>query len=128
MRESKYQIRQCTQSGCTFTAQNKAGLVNHQRQKHGAAAQEILFCCHCHQNFKQQGYRIIQSSAIKIRTKFRDYVGDNKVLGSVLKTWPAPLTQVKTEHGWTNGVCVCVCVRARMRVCIHARAHHLSWL
>ena len=34
---------QCTQPGCTDTAQNKAGLVNHQRQKCGATAQEILF-------------------------------------------------------------------------------------
>ena len=33
---------QCTQPGCTFIAQNKAGHVNRQRQKHGAAAQEIL--------------------------------------------------------------------------------------
>ena len=44
---------QCTQPGCTSAAQNKADLVNYQRQKHGAAAQEILFCCHCHQNFKE---------------------------------------------------------------------------
>ena len=29
---------QCQESGCTFHAQNKAGLVNHQRQKHRHSA------------------------------------------------------------------------------------------
>ena len=31
---------QCKESGCTFQAQNKAGLVNHQRQKHRQSAPE----------------------------------------------------------------------------------------
>lgn len=30
---------QCSQPGCNFTTQDKAGLVNHQRQEHQAAAQ-----------------------------------------------------------------------------------------
>ena len=38
---------QCTEPGCGFRAQSKAGLVNHRRQKHRAAALETLPCQHC---------------------------------------------------------------------------------
>ena len=47
---------QCTEPGCSFVAHNKAGLVNHCRQKHRAAAQEIITCQYCHRNFKAQGF------------------------------------------------------------------------
>ena len=46
----------CNHPGCSFTAHNKAGLVNHQRQKHGAAAQKFLTCQHCQRNFCLQGF------------------------------------------------------------------------
>ena len=99
MRGSKYQLDktnlQCTQPGCTFTAQNKAGLVNHQQQKHGAAAQEILICCRCHQNFKQRGYRN-HTNFCNQNPESRDYVEGNKVRGSDLTMWRTRLTQVKS--------------------------------
>ena len=46
----------CNHPGCSFTAHNKAGLVNHQRQKHGAAAQQFLTSQHCQRNFRLQGF------------------------------------------------------------------------
>ena len=46
----------CNHLGCSFTAHNKAGLVKHQRQKHGAAAQQFLTCQHCQRNFRLQGF------------------------------------------------------------------------
>ena len=47
----------CNEPTCCFVAYNKAGLVNHQRLKHrAAAAQETLTCQYCHRIFKQQGF------------------------------------------------------------------------
>ena len=43
---------------CSFTAQNKAGLVNHQRQKHSAAAQVTVPCQYCGRSFKRQGLKM----------------------------------------------------------------------
>ena len=43
----------CTEQGCGFSALNRAGLVNHQRQKHGAT---MTGQCHfCQQSFNRQG-------------------------------------------------------------------------
>ena len=46
----------CNHHGCNFSAHNKAGLVNHQRHKHGAAAQQFLTCQHCQRNFCVQDF------------------------------------------------------------------------
>ena len=43
----------CNLDGCGFTAVNHAGLVNHQRQKHGKSLTSQ--CHYCHQTFRQQG-------------------------------------------------------------------------
>ena len=43
----------CSLNGCGFTAVNHAGLVNHQRQKHGQSLTSQ--CQYCHQTFRQQG-------------------------------------------------------------------------
>ena len=48
---------QCTEPGCGFRAQSKAGLVNHRRQKHRAAALETLTCQHCGGQYRRQGLR-----------------------------------------------------------------------
>ena len=48
---------QCKESGCTFQAQNKAGLVNHQRQKHRQSALKTLTCPHCDGQYKKQGLK-----------------------------------------------------------------------
>ena len=45
-------------ANCGFTAQNKAGLVNHQRQKHSDAAQMTVTCQFCGQAFKRQGLKM----------------------------------------------------------------------
>ena len=43
----------CSAVGCGFTASNYAGLVNHQRQKHGQP--KFAQCQFCHLTFKLQG-------------------------------------------------------------------------
>ena len=43
---------------CSFTAQNKAVLVNHHRQKHSAAAQVTVPCQYCGRTFKRQGLKM----------------------------------------------------------------------
>ncbi|XP_062498912.1 uncharacterized protein LOC134176248 [Corticium candelabrum] len=43
----------CSFDGCGFTAVNHAGVVNHQRQKHGQSLNSQ--CQYCHQTFSQQG-------------------------------------------------------------------------
>ena len=48
---------QCKESGCTFHAQNKAELVNHQRQKHRHSALKALTCPHCDGQYKKQGLK-----------------------------------------------------------------------
>ena len=48
---------QCKESGCTFHDQNKAGLVNHQRQKHRHSALKTLTCPHCDSRYKKQGLK-----------------------------------------------------------------------
>ena len=45
----------CSEPGCVFSAQSKAGLVNHTRQKHTTASQQQLRCPHCGRWFKVQG-------------------------------------------------------------------------
>ena len=45
----------CPEQGCGFYAQNKAGLVNHQRQKHRAVSQETSPCPHCGEQYRKQG-------------------------------------------------------------------------
>ena len=45
----------CPEQGCGFYAQNKAGLVNHQRQKHRAVSQETSPCPHCGGQYRKQG-------------------------------------------------------------------------
>ena len=46
-------VLHCSFDGCGFTAVNHAGLVNHQRQKHGQSLTSQ--CQYCHQTFRQQG-------------------------------------------------------------------------
>ena len=51
---------QCRESGCIFHAQDKAGLINHQRQKHRDSALEnltCLICPHCGGQYKKLGLR-----------------------------------------------------------------------
>ena len=43
----------CDEVGCGFTALTQAGLVNHQRQKHGLSLTDQ--CKFCHQTFNRQG-------------------------------------------------------------------------
>ena len=43
----------CSFDSCGFTAVNYAGLVNHQRQKHGQSLTSQ--CQYCHKTFRQQG-------------------------------------------------------------------------
>ena len=43
----------CTEEGCSFIALNHAGLVNHQRQKHGLSSTGQ--CKFCHKAFNRQG-------------------------------------------------------------------------
>ena len=45
----------CNIGGCAFGAQSKAGLVNHQRQKHGLQAGVKLDCQFCGTQFHPQG-------------------------------------------------------------------------
>ena len=45
----------CREPECGFSAQSKAGLVNHTRQKHTVVAQYQLRCPHCGRWFKRQG-------------------------------------------------------------------------
>ena len=43
----------CSHPGCSFLAQNQAGLTNHQRQRHFTI--QMIQCQYCHQTFRQQG-------------------------------------------------------------------------
>ena len=43
----------CSHPGCSFQALNKAGLSNHQRQRHFTVMR--IQCQYCHQTFNQQG-------------------------------------------------------------------------
>ena len=43
----------CNEVGCGFTTLTQAGLVNHQRQKHGPSLTDQ--CKFCHQTFNRQG-------------------------------------------------------------------------
>ena len=43
----------CNHPGCSFVAVNKAGLTNHQRQKHTLS--QVAVCAFCAQSFAQQG-------------------------------------------------------------------------
>ena len=43
----------CCHPGCSFQALNKAGLINHQRQRHSNISR--IQCQYCHQTFYQQG-------------------------------------------------------------------------
>ena len=43
----------CKEVGCSFFAQSKTGLVNHQRQKHRLAAQDLIVCSHCSGQYRQ---------------------------------------------------------------------------
>ena len=45
----------CNVLGCAFVGQNKAGLVNHIRQRHGVMAQARVRCSHCGELFHKQG-------------------------------------------------------------------------
>ena len=45
----------CNIGGYAFGAQNKASLVNHQRQKHGPQARKKLGCQFCGTHFHPQG-------------------------------------------------------------------------
>ena len=58
---------QCKEVGCGFCAQSKAGLVNHQRQRHRHAAQETLTCQYCSGQYKktrpEQPHKILQTES-----------------------------------------------------------------
>lgn len=43
----------CNHPGCSFQALNKAGLTNHQRQRHSTTSRTQ--CRHCHRTLHQQG-------------------------------------------------------------------------
>ena len=45
----------CNVLECAFVGQNKAGLVNHIRQRHGVMAQARVRCSHCGELFHKQG-------------------------------------------------------------------------
>ena len=45
----------CTEPGCLFIGQTKAGLINHSRQKHSSEAQSQLQCPYCGHSFQRQG-------------------------------------------------------------------------
>ena len=45
---------QSRESECVFHSQNKAGLINHQRQRHRDTALETLTCPHCGGQYKKQ--------------------------------------------------------------------------
>ena len=45
----------CKEAGCSFYAQSKADLVNHQRQKHRPATQDMMVCPHCNGHYRRQG-------------------------------------------------------------------------
>ena len=47
----------CSESGCGFVAQSRAGLVNHRRQKHSAYALTPVPCQFCRRTFRPQGLR-----------------------------------------------------------------------
>ena len=48
---------QCGELGCVFRTHNRAGLVNHQRQKHKDAALETLAYPHCGGQYRKQGFK-----------------------------------------------------------------------
>ena len=83
---------QCTEPGCGFRAQSKAGLVNHRRQKHRAAALETLTCQHCGGQYRRQG------------------------LHNHVKFCKQNPSKSKCSR-WKKCVCVCVCVCA----CVHTK-------
>ena len=45
----------CTEPGCNFVGQTKAGLVNHTRQRHGVSARTQYPCSHCGGLLRKQG-------------------------------------------------------------------------
>ena len=45
----------CTEPGCNFVGQTKAGLVNQSRQRHGVPARAQYPCSHCGGLFCKQG-------------------------------------------------------------------------
>ena len=45
----------CTEPGCDFVGQTKAGLVNHVRQRHGSMTMVVLHCPFCSNPFWKQG-------------------------------------------------------------------------
>ena len=50
----------CSESGCGFVAQSRAGLVNHRRQKHRQqkhSASALTPCQFCRRTFRPQGLR-----------------------------------------------------------------------
>ena len=47
----------CSYRECSFAAQSKAGLVNHQRKKHGSQSTTRVPCPHCSRLFRPQGLR-----------------------------------------------------------------------
>ena len=96
----------CSQSGCSFRAQTKAGLVNHIRQKHSQAAQCQLQCSCCGRWVKKQGF-----------TMHNRYCRRNRVGSTCIKwTKRVNFSSVASTAHWANvvrrkeGVCVCVCV------------------
>ena len=99
----------CSQSGCSFRAQTKAGLVNHIRQKHSQAAQCQLQCSCCGRWVKKQGF-----------TMHNRYCRRNCVGSTCIKwtkrvnfhLWPVPPNgrmQYEGRRCVCMHVCACVC-------------------
>ena len=90
----------CTEQGCGFYAQNKAGLVNHQRQKHRAVSRKTSPCPHC-------GEQGLYNHVSTLNTTYE--CGLHHSVISESRKW---------MDGWMDGVCASVRVCVRACVCV----------
>ena len=56
----------CTEPGCNFVGQTKAGLVNHTKQRHGVSARAQYPCSHCGVCFANKVFSCINDSVKRI--------------------------------------------------------------
>ena len=103
----------CEHPGCEFMALNKAGLVNHTRQKHQEP--QLGQCAHCQRTFNRQGL-----------ANHRRFCGTRPTNNCVLFTsfflglyHSASHEVLGVQTEWKEGRRVCAC----MCVCVASPSH-----
>ena len=100
----------CDHPNCTFTASNRAGLVNHKRQIHGPRT--TAQCDHCGKYFNTQ----------RLQNHKRSVPIGTDGLGTFLACiTPPSLRLVGVQTAEEEKVCVCVCMC--VCVCVYIRRY-----